>query len=150
MGRFARGHGLWFPVNLLAGMVLPGLQSLSVAELEQFRPGLLAIGVVIHAVMSAVIGLMYGVLLPTIPKHPRWQLVFGGVIIPLVWTGLSAGLMGIVNPILQRSVDWFWFALSQLVFGPAAAVCGRAIGEGDRCRPTRERPRRATPEEGRP
>jgi hypothetical protein len=72
--------------------------------------------------MSTVIGLLYGVLLPTIPAQPRWQIVFGGVILPIVWTGVSGGLMGLVNPLLQHSVNWFWFAVSQLVFGLAAAV----------------------------
>jgi hypothetical protein len=116
------GHGIWFPVNLLAGMVLPGIQNLAIHELEQFRPGVLAIGVVIHGTMSAVIGLVYGVLLPIMPARPRWQLIFGGLIIPTVWTGFSAGLMGIVNPILQEYVNWYWFALSQMVFGLAAAT----------------------------
>ena len=116
------GHGLWFPVNLLAGMALPGIQTLTVPELEEFRPALLLIGVIIHVVMSVVIGLVYGVLLPLMPARPRWQLIFGGVIIPLVWTGFSGGLMGIVNPILQHYVNWYWFALSQVVFGLAAAV----------------------------
>src|SRR5262249_60132267 len=60
------GHGIWFPVNLLAGLALPGVSNLSVAELEEFRPTLFALAVVIHVVMSVVIGLVYGVLLPTI------------------------------------------------------------------------------------
>jgi hypothetical protein len=115
------GHGLWFPVNLLAGIVLPGIQSLSLPELEQFRPILLAIGVVIHLLLSSVIGLVYGVLLPMIPIQSKWQLVFGGILIPMVWTGFSGALMGIANPVLQHYVNWYWFALSQMVFGLAAA-----------------------------
>jgi mono/diheme cytochrome c family protein/uncharacterized membrane protein YagU involved in acid resistance len=117
-----RGHGIWFPVNLMAGIALPGVGDLSVAELEQFRPVLFAIGVVGHVVMSAVVGLVYGVLLPTIPGAPRWQLLVGGIVIPLIWTGFSYGMMGVANPPLARNVDWGWFALSQLVFGITAAV----------------------------
>jgi hypothetical protein len=116
------GHGVWFPVNLLAGLALPGIDELSVAELEAFRPTLFALGVAIHATMSAVIGLVYGVLLPTIPGAPRWQLLVGGVAIPLIWTGASYGLMGVANPVLQRYVDWAWFGASQLVFGLVAAA----------------------------
>lgn len=116
------GHGLWFPVNLLAGLALPGIDELSVAELEQFRPTLFAVGVVIHAAISAVVGLVYGVLLPTIPRSPRWQLLVGGVVIPLIWTGASYGLMGVANPVLRRYVDWAWFAASQFVFGLVAAA----------------------------
>ena len=64
------GHGLWYPVNLLAGMVLPGVGRMTVAELEQFSPTLLVAALVIHVVMSVVIGLIYGVLLPTLPRGP--------------------------------------------------------------------------------
>ena len=31
------GHGIWYPVNLLAGMVLPGVDAMNVAELKSFR-----------------------------------------------------------------------------------------------------------------
>lgn len=116
------GHGIWFPVNLLAGMALPGVDSMPVAELEQFRATLLVLGIALHAAMSITIGLMYGVLLPTIPGASRWQLICGGWLIPLLWTGASYGLMGVANPLLQHYVDWFWFTLSQLVFGLTAAI----------------------------
>ncbi|MBA4187977.1 MAG: hypothetical protein C0467_08150 [Planctomycetaceae bacterium] len=116
------GHGLWFPVNLLAGLALPSVDDLSVPELEQFRMGLFLIGLVIHVVMSATIGLIYGVMLPTIPGAVKWQIIIGGIVLPLVWTGVSHGMMGIANPVLQHYVDWFWFAISQLIFGLAAAI----------------------------
>jgi len=116
------GHSLWFPVNLLAGLALPSVDDLSVGELEQFSMTLFLIGLVIHIVMSATIGLLYGVMLPTIPGATHWQLVIGGIVLPLVWTGVSHGMMGVANPALQQHVDWFWFAISQLVFGIAAAV----------------------------
>ena len=56
---------------LLAGMVLPGVGQMSVPELEQFNASLLLAGVVIHVVLSVVIGLIYGVLLPTLPAVPQ-------------------------------------------------------------------------------
>jgi hypothetical protein len=111
------GHTIWFPVNLLAGMLLPGLSAMSVTELEQFSPMLLVIGIVIHTAMSLVIGLLYGVLSPTLPSRAGWQVIAGGVVVPLLWSGLSYGLMGVANPALQAHVDWLWFAVSQLVFG---------------------------------
>ena len=37
------GHGLWYPGNLLAGMVLPGVGRMSVAELEPFSASLLLV-----------------------------------------------------------------------------------------------------------
>jgi hypothetical protein len=114
-------HGIWFPVNLLSGMALPGVQGLSIAELQEFRLPLLLLGIVIHVMMSATVGLMYGVLLPTIPGKAHWHLVIGGIVIPLLWTGMSYGLMGVANRLLRRHVEWSWFALSQLVFGIVAA-----------------------------
>ena len=34
----ATGHGIWYPVNLLAGMVVPGMRDLPVEEWSQFQP----------------------------------------------------------------------------------------------------------------
>jgi hypothetical protein len=50
------------------------------------------------------------------------QLFWGGVVLPLLWTGASYGLMGVVNPLLEQKVDWPWFIASQFVFGVTAAV----------------------------
>ena len=41
---------------------------------------------------------------------------------PLLWTAVSYGLMGVVNPLLQERVDWPWFIVSQFVFGVVAAI----------------------------
>jgi hypothetical protein len=116
------GHGIWYPINLLAGMVNAGLGNMPVAELEKFKPPLFLVGLVLHAVMSLVLGLMYGVLLPTLPATRFGQLVWGGLLMPLLWTGASYSLMGVVNPLMQKSVDWPWFIASQFVFGITAAV----------------------------
>ncbi len=115
------GHGLWYPINLLAGMVLPGVGGMSTGELEQFRLPLLLLAVCIHAFLSVVLGLIYGVLLPTLPDIPR-PLAWGGLLIPLLWTGVSFLMMGSVNPLLARGVDWPWFIASQFAFGVIAAT----------------------------
>jgi hypothetical protein len=109
-------HGLWYPVNLLAGMVLPGAGRMTVPELEQFHASLLLVGLVIHAVLSVVIGLIYGVLLPTLPSVPR-PIAWGGLLMPILWAGASYVAMRVVNPALPGKVSWPWFLLSQLVFG---------------------------------
>lgn len=118
---YVSGHGVWYPINLLAGMVVPGLAKLSVAELEGYRMPLLITATVIHALMSLVIGLIYGVLLPTLPPIFGSQFMWGALVLPLIWTGASYGLTGVVNPVLQERVDWPWFIASQFVFGIAAA-----------------------------
>src|SRR5216683_485247 len=110
------GHGLWYPVNLLAGMVLPGVGRMTVPELEQFHASLLVVALVIHVVMSVVIGLIFGVLLPTLPSVPR-PIAWGGLLMPILWTGASYVAMQVINPALPGKVIWQWFMLSQFVFG---------------------------------
>lgn len=115
------GHGIWFPINLLSGMVLPGIATMSVEQLEQFSMTFLIVGILIHATISVTIGLIYGVLLPSMPPLPGGPMISGGVLLPLIWTGASYGLMGVMNPMLQQHVEWFWFIVSQFVFGITAA-----------------------------
>jgi hypothetical protein len=110
------GHGLWYPVNLLAGMLLPGVERMTVPELERFNPTLMVAALIIHIAMSVVIGLIFGVLLPTLPAVPR-PIAWGGLLMPIVWTGASYLAMEVVNPGLPGKVSWPWFLLSQLVFG---------------------------------
>lgn len=115
------GHGIWWPVNLMAGMVLPGMENLSTAELEQFRPTFLIIGIAIHAIVSLILGLMYGVLMPTLPNIPK-PLAWGALLMPLLWTAVSFIVMGQVNPAVRGLIEWPWFVVSQLVFGIVAAL----------------------------
>ena len=110
------GHGLWYPVNLLAGIVLPGVGRMAVPELERFNASLLVVALVIHVVMSVVLGLIFGVLLPTLPAVPR-PIAWGGLLMPILWTGASYAAMQVVNPALPGRVNWPWFLLSQFVFG---------------------------------
>jgi hypothetical protein len=110
------GHRLWYPVNLLAGMALPGVGRMTVPELEQFQPALLLVALVIHVALSAVIGLIYGVLLPTLPEVPP-PVAWGGLLMPVLWTGVSYVAMAVANPALPGLVSWPWFILSQFVFG---------------------------------
>ena len=122
------GHGPWYPVNLLAGMVLPGVGRLEIPELERFHASLALVAVVIHVIMSVVLGLIYGVLLPTLPAVPR-PIAWGGLLAPLLWTGTSYALMGVASPLLRGAVSWPWFIASQLVYGTvAAAVIWRSEG----------------------
>ncbi|HTU16783.1 MAG TPA: hypothetical protein VMG10_01870, partial [Gemmataceae bacterium] len=120
-GLLSEHHSIWYPVNLLAGMVLPGVENMTLPELRQFHLTLFVVGVLIHAVNSVVFGLLYGVLLPTLPEIPR-PLAWGGLLMPLLWTGVSFTVMGIVNPVLAKGVSWQWFIVSQFIFGMAAAL----------------------------
>jgi hypothetical protein len=114
-------HGPWYPVNLLAGLVLPGLDQLGPEELEQFHAGWLLTALALHALLSLAFGVLLARVeakLPTIPGPVAW----GCLVLPLLWTGISYGLMGVANPVLQERVSWPWFVASQFVFGVAVAV----------------------------
>jgi hypothetical protein len=116
------GHGIWFPVNLLAGMVLPGMEGKSDAELESFQPIALLVGIVIHITLSVGFGVLYGVVLPTLPRFRGGPIFWGGILMPLFWTWLSYALMRLVNPTMEHHVAWRWFFLSQLVYGMAMST----------------------------
>ena len=115
------GHGIWLPINLLAGMVLPGVDQLTVAELEEFRPTLVATGGVIHACVSLILGLIYGVLMPMLPRVAK-PLAWGAVLMPLFWTAISYAALGTFNPAVRARIDWPWFVVSQFIFGVVAAI----------------------------
>jgi hypothetical protein len=114
----ASGHGIWYPVNLLMGMVMQLPPDASgqpdVHTLEQFHPLWLMLGLLIHVIISISLGLMYGVILPMLPSRP---IVWGGIVAPLLWTGASYGFMGVLNPDLAKVVDWPSFAAAQFIYG---------------------------------
>jgi hypothetical protein len=114
-------HGIWWPVNLLAGMVIPGIGRMSTRELEQFHPALLVVGILIHIVVSLVLGLIYGVLLPTLPDI-RKPIAWGALLMPLLWTAVSYVAFSVMNPDIRDGIAWLWFAISQLIFGVVAAL----------------------------
>ena len=72
-----------------------------------------------HVTMCLLVGLLYGAMLPMLPKRP---IVLGGVIAPLLWTGLLYQILGFVNPLLDEKIDWVWFTASQIAFGVVAGL----------------------------
>ncbi|MCH5376179.1 MAG: hypothetical protein JJ992_19585 [Planctomycetes bacterium] len=108
------GRGIWYPVNLLAAMLLPGAAEWNVAQLERFQLGALMLGLLIHGTTSLGVGLMFALLFPMLPGRP---LIWGGLVGPLLWsTGIYA-FMGVLNPVMNSRVDWIWFIVSQFAFG---------------------------------
>jgi hypothetical protein len=123
-GLLAQGS-LWYPINLLAGLAIPGMARLSGEELRAFSLSALAIATLAHGVISLLTGLLYAVLLPMMPRR---HMLWGGLIAPLLWTGLIWAVLGIVNPVLNTRIDWPWFIASQIAFGLAAGfVISRAV-----------------------
>jgi len=113
------GRGIWYPVNLLAAMVMPRLVDASVPQLQQFHASALVLAIFIHGVASMLVGLMFGILLPTLPRGP---VLWGGVIAPLLWTGGIHAFMGVINPALNELVDWRWFLGSQVAYGLTVGI----------------------------
>jgi hypothetical protein len=59
---------------------------------------------------------------------PRRHMLWGGVVAPLLWTGLIWAVLGVVNPALDARIDWPWFIASQMAFGLVAGlVIARAV-----------------------
>jgi hypothetical protein len=115
------GHGIWYPVNLLSGMLMRHSNDLTVSELEQFHGEWLAGAIAMHVILSLSFGLAVGLVLPRVPAIPGPG-AWGGLVMPILWTATSYGLMGIVNPVLQKQIDWPWFVASQFVFGLVASI----------------------------
>ena len=116
---YLMGHGIWYPVNLLAAMLMPAYANSTIAELEQFSLTALILGTVIHLVTSIGVGLIYGVMLPTLPRRP---VLWAGVIAPLLWTSFIYAFMGVLNPTMAKYVDWPWFIVSQFAYGLTVGV----------------------------
>ena len=105
---------VWYPINLLAGVAIPGMAGLSSEGLRAFSLPALIIGVIVHGVISVLAGLLYAVILPMLPRR---HLLWGGLVAPLLWTGLVWATLGVVNPALNARIDWVWFIASQIAFG---------------------------------
>ncbi len=123
MAVVACGYGLiahgspWFPINLLAGSVLPGVEHETALQLARFDATAFALAALMHVTISLLMGLVYAALLPMLPGRP---LVWGGIVAPLAWTGVTWSALGLLNPALDQHVSWPWFIASQIAFGLAA------------------------------
>ena len=122
---------VWYPINLLASVLYAQSVKLGPAELLTFHADAFAIAVVLHGLGSTLVGVLYGAMLPMLPRRP---VVLGGVIAPVVWSGALYSILGVLNPVLQGRIDWLWFIASQVAFG---VVAGLVVVRQIR-RPTRE------------
>jgi hypothetical protein len=121
-------HSIWYAMNLLAAGGFVSWAGASNAFLSEFHlRGLLA-ALAIHAVVSVLVGLLYGAVLPMFPRLP---ILSAGIIVPLFFTGLLYSAIGIISPILNERIDWFWFVVSQIAFG---LVCGYVVNLHEKIR----------------
>ncbi len=110
---------IWYPINLLAAVVYAPSEVPSISQFNSFHPGLFFLAAVLHLATSLLVGLLYGAMLPMFARHP---IVLGGVIAPVLWSGLLYSIMGILNPVLGSHIDWVWFMASQFAFGIVAGL----------------------------
>jgi len=113
-------HGsIWYPINLLASVVNAEALQLPMDYLTAFHLPLFLIACLLHIVTSILVGLLYGVMLPMFPQRP---ILLGGLIAPIMWSGLLYATLGMINPLLDRKIDWKWFVASQIGFGVVAGL----------------------------
>jgi hypothetical protein len=112
-------HSLWYGINLLASGSFIGWTGASSSFLSQFHPQGLLVALAIHGLVSVLVGLLYGAILPI---FPRKSLLTAGVIAPLLWSVLAYPMIKNVSPILGERIDWPWFVLSQIAYGVVAAL----------------------------
>jgi hypothetical protein len=108
---------IWYPVNLLGAVVYSQSELPSASQLNSFHAGIFLIAVILHLTGSTLVGLLYGAMLPMIPRHP---IVLGGLIGPVLWSGLLYTMLDLLNPLLGSRIHWGWFVASQVAFGVVA------------------------------
>jgi hypothetical protein len=122
---------IWYPINLLAAGIYTQSMNLEPAQLNAFHAGPFVTAVILHGIVSTLVGLLYGAMLPMFPRRP---ILLGGLIAPVLWSGLLYSILGLLNPVLESHINWFWFMASQIGFG---VVAGLVVMRQSRV-PTRE------------
>jgi hypothetical protein len=120
------GRGIWYPINLLAAGFYPGRST--TAEIAAFHWDSLLIALIVHLVCSLLVGLLYGAALPMFPRRP---VLFGGIVAPVLWSGLLHSVLDAINPVLNGRIDWPWFFVSQIGYG---VVAGAIVSRRERVR----------------
>src|ERR1700739_3237569 len=114
-----KAGSIWYPINLLAAAVYAQSLKLGPAQLNSFHGDSFVIAVGLHGFVSIVVGLLYGAMLPMFARRP---IVLGGLIAPVLWSGLLYTMLGLLNPLLASRIDWLWFMASPVAFGIVAGL----------------------------
>jgi hypothetical protein len=114
-----KAGSIWYPINLLAATVYGQSLKLDPSQLNSFHSDSFAIALILHGIGSIFVGLLYGAMLPMFARRP---IVLGGLIAPVLWSGLLYSIMQLLNPLLASLINWFWFIASQIAFGVVAGA----------------------------
>ena len=112
-------HSIWYPINLLGGAGVAHWRNPTTAEIAAFHWQGLLVAIVIHSLTCVLVGLLYGAMLPMLPRRP---ILLGGILAPVLWTGILNSFMGIINPALDQRIQWGWFLVSQVIYGLTAGI----------------------------
>lgn len=110
---------IWYPINLLAATAYAQSAKMGPEYLNSFHADSFLIALGLHALVSTLVGLLYGAMLPMFARRP---IVLGGLIGPVLWSGLIYTILGLLNPVLASHIDWYWFVASQVAFGVVAGL----------------------------
>jgi hypothetical protein len=113
------GNGIWYPMNLLVAGFFPEMATQTAIQIGAFSARALIVAVPIHLMISVLVGLLYGAMLPMASKRP---VLLGGFAAPLLWSFLIHGGLAVINPVMNQRIDWVWFVLSQMGFGIVAGL----------------------------
>ncbi len=114
-----KAGSIWYPINLLAAAVYSQSLKMGPAQLYSFHLDSFLIALGLHALVSTLVGVLYGAMLPMFARRP---IVLGGLIAPVLWSGLIYTMLGLLNPLLESHIDWYWFIASQVGFGLVAGL----------------------------
>jgi len=114
-----KAGSIWYPINLLAAAVYAESLKLGPAQLYSFHADSFAIALGLHILVSTLVGLLYGAMIPMFARHP---ILLGGLFAPVLWSGLLYTVLGLLNPLLASHIDWPWFIASQVAFGVVAGL----------------------------
>ena len=114
-----KAGSIWYPINLLGAVVFEEPFRLDPAQLSSFHWNSFIIAIILHATGSTLMGLLYGAMLPMFPRRP---ILLGGIFAPLFWSGLLYSILGLLNPLLESLINWYWFTASQIAFGIVAGL----------------------------
>ena len=114
-----KAGSIWYPINLLAAGIYTQSSNLEPAQLNAFHLGPFLVALILHGLVSTLVGLLYGAMLPMFPRRP---IILGGLIAPVLWSGLLYSILGLLNPVLESHINWFWFMASQIGFGVVAGL----------------------------
>ena len=87
---------------------------------------------VLHGLVSTLVGLLYGAMLPMFPRRP---ILLGGLIAPVLWSGLLYSILGLAESAARRAASTgsgSWRRRWPSALSPASSSCG------SRAMPTRE------------